>query len=244
MTKLLISDTADAVIRRKSDGHVFISAETQLTSLAQSLGINEKIFGGIGNKPLAIMRGQKEITSTLRNAFFDLELLSMTQGVAIDEDGTASVYKRDDDLTVTDNAGALEVTITDTTVTTVYVRNKDGVTVSATAATGKVTVPTGHAVANDKVSVTYKKSVTGNVVTFDADKFSEAYEIEYHTIGYDPATNQVVKDIYIQLDNAVPSADFEMSFENGTAIAPEITFDALTPPNSREIGRIIEVDRA
>lgn len=241
--KLLISDTADAVIKRKSDGHVFITAETQLTSLAQSLGINEKVFGGIGNKPLTIMRGQKEITSTLRNAFFDLELLSMTQGVAINEAGTASVYKREDDLTVTDNAGTLKVTITNTTVTTVYVRNTGGETVEAASATGVVTVPVGHAVVGDKVSVSYKEAVTGNVVTFDAEKFSEAYEIEYHTIGYNPDTNQVVKDIYIQLDHAVPSSDFDMSFENGNAIAPEITFDALTPANSKEIGRIVEVDR-
>lgn len=243
MTKLLISDTCDVVARRKSDGHLFISAETQLASISQSLGINETIYGSIGNKPLTKMRGQKEVTSTVRNAFFDLEILSMTQGVAIEANGTASIYKREDDLTVVDNTGTLKVTITDTTVTTVFVRNKDGETVSATAATGSVTVPTGHAAIGDKVSVTYKKSVTGNVVTFDGEKFSEAYELEFKTIAYNPDTNQVVKDIYIQLDHAVPSGDFEMSFENGSAIAPEIAFDCLTAPNSTEIGRIIEVDR-
>jgi hypothetical protein len=69
--KLLVMDTADVVMKRKSDGHVFITAEAQLTSISQSLGINEKIYGGIGNKPLAIMKGQKEVTSTLRNAFYD-----------------------------------------------------------------------------------------------------------------------------------------------------------------------------
>jgi len=241
--KLLISDTCDAVVKRKSDGHVFATAETQLTSISGSLGVNEKIFGGIGNKPLSIMRGQKEMTSVLRNAFFDLELLSMTQGVAIDEDGTASVYEREDDLVVVENTG-LEVTLTGTPVgSTVYVINGAGETVSATVATKKVTIPVGHAVAGEKVSVTYKKNVTGNIVAFDSEKFAEAYEIEYHTIAFNPATNQIVKDIYIQLDHAVPSSDFELSFEAGSAIAPEINFDALTAPNSKEIGRIIEVDR-
>lgn len=244
MTKLLISDTADVVAKRKSDGHVFITAEAQLASIAGSLGINEKIFGGIGSKPLTIMRGQKEITSTLRNAFYDLEFLSMTQGVSITASGSASVYKREDGLEVVDNAGTLQVTISNTTVTTVYVRNEGGETESAASSSGTVTVPTGHAAAGDLVSVSYQETVTGDIVTFDSEKFSEAYEIEYHTIGYDPVTNKVVKDIYIQLDHVIPSSDFDMSLENGTAIAPEITFDALAAPNSTEMGRVIEVDRA
>lgn len=243
--KLLISDTCNAVIKRKSDGHIFATAETQMASISQSLGVNEKIFGGIGNKPLSIMRGQKEITSTLRNAFFDLELLSMTQGVAIDEDGSASIYEREDDLIVVDNTGTLKVTVVGTPVgTTVHVINAAGESASATVATKVVTVPTGHALEGEKVSVIYTKDVTGNVVAFNTEKFAEAYEIQYHTIAYNPSTNQVVKDIYIQLDHAVPSSDFELSFEAGSAIAPEITFDALNAPNSKEIGRIIEVDRA
>lgn len=243
MTKLLISDTADAVMKRKSDGHLFVTAESQLASISQSLGINEKIYGGIGNKPLAIMKGQKEISSALRNAFYDQEFLAMTQGVSV-ESGTANVYKREDALKVTDNSGALEVTLTGTPVgSTVYVRNEKGETVSAAVATKKVTVPTGHVVANELVSVTYQEQVTGDIVQLDSGKFAEAYEIEYHTIGYDPSTNKVVKDIYIQLDHVVPSGDFELSFENGSAIAPEINFDAMAAPNSTQIGRVIEVDR-
>lgn len=242
--KILISDTADLVAKRKRDGHVFITAETQLASISQSLGINEKIYGSIGNKALAVMKGQKEVTNTVRNAFYDLEILSMTQGVAIQEDEEVSVHQREDNLTVADNAGVLEVTIAGTpSGTTVYVRNEKGETEKATVATKKVTVPTGHAAAGEKVSVTYKVDATGRVLPLEADKFAEAYELEYHTIGYDPVTNNVVLDIYIQLDHAVPSGEMEMSLENGSAIAPEITFDALAAPNTTQIGRIIEVPR-
>ena len=76
MTKLLISDTANVTIKRKSDGRVFGMAETQLASISQSLGINEKLYGGIGNKPLAVMKGQKEVTATIRNLFYDQEFLA------------------------------------------------------------------------------------------------------------------------------------------------------------------------
>lgn len=243
--KLLVMDTADVVMKRKSDGHVFITAEAQLTSISQTLGINEKIYGGIGNKPLAIMKGQKEVTSTLRNAFYDQEFLSMTQGVAINENGSATVHKTEKELVVVDNAGTLEVTITGTPVGNVaYVRNAAGEVEEATVAGGKVTIPTGHAAKDEIVSVTYPTSVTGNIVELDAEKFAEAYTLEYHTIAYDPATNKVVKDIYIQLDHVVPTGEFELSLENGTAIAPEINFECLAAPNTNKIGRVIEVDRA
>ena len=242
--KLLVMDTADVVMKRKSDGHVFITAEAQLTSISQTLGINEKIYGGIGNKPLAIIKGQKEVTSTLRNAFYDLEFLSMTQGVAINENGTATVYKTEKELTVVNNAGTLEVTITGTPVdNTVYVRNAAGEVEQATAASKKVTIPTGHANKGEIVSVTYQEKVTGNIVELDAEKFAEAYTLEYHTIAYDPQTNKVVKDIYIQLDHVVPNGEFELSLENGNAIAPEINFECLAAPGTNKIGRVIEVDR-
>ncbi|MCM3387333.1 hypothetical protein M3649_04190 [Ureibacillus chungkukjangi] len=242
--KLLVIDTCDVLMKRKSDGHVFITAEAQLTSISQTLGINEKIYGGIGNKPLAIMKGQKEVTSALRNAFYDQEFLSLTQGVAIKEDDTVTIHKTEKDLVVTDNAGALEVSITGApSGTTAYVRNTKGEVETATIATNKVTVPDGHAIAGERVSVTYEVQATGNVVELDGEKFAEAYTLEYVTQAYDPATNKVVKDIHIQLDHVIPIDEFELSLENGTAIAPEVNFECLTAPNSTSIGRIIEVDR-
>lgn len=242
--KLLVMDTCDVVMKRKSDGHLFVTAEAQLTSISQSLGINEKIYGGIGNKALAIMKGQKEIQSTLRNAFYDQELLSLTQGVAIEEGGNATVWKTEKNLKVVDNAGDLEVTITGTPINNeVHVRNAKGELESATSTTGKITVPAGHAVEGDIVSVTYQEEITGDILQLDGEKFAEAFELEYHTIAYDPDTNKVVKDIYIQLDHVVPMDEFELSLENGNAIAPEINFECMTAPNSTRIGRIIEEDR-
>lgn len=242
--KLLVMDTADVVMKRKSDGHVFITAEAQLSSISGTLGINEKIFGGIGNKALAIMKGQKEVTSTLRNAFYDQEFLALTQGVAIEEDGTATIHKTEKGLEVVDNSTTLEVTIAGTPLgTTAYVRNAKGEVVEGAIATNVVTIPEGHAVAGELVSVTYEAEVTGNIVELDTEKFAEAFTLEYHTIAYDPDTNKVVKDIYIQLDHVVPQDEFEMSLENGSAIAPEVNFECLNAPNTTSIGRIVEVAR-
>lgn len=241
--KLLISDSADVTMKRKSDNHVFIIAEAQLASISQTLGINEKIYGGIGNKPLAVMKGQKEVTASVRNAFYDSEFLAMTQGVAVEED-TVIINKTEKTLKVTDNLGTLEVAITGTpNGETVYVRNTKGVTKPSTFAAGKVAIPVGHAVEGDLVSVTYPTEVIGEVVQLDGEKFAEAFTVEYHTIAYDPDTNAVVKDIYIQLDHVIPQDEFELSLENGSAIAPEVSFECLAAPNSTQIGRIIEVER-
>ena len=167
----------------------------------------------------------------------------MTQGVSI-EDGTATVYTSEKGLKVEDNGGVLSVTITGSPDgDTVYVTNVGGETVPAAVTSKLVTIPEGHALPGDLVTVRYEQTVSGEIVALDSDKFAEAYELEYHTIGIDPVTNQVVMDIYIQLDHVVPGGDFELSFENGNAIAPEITFEALAAPNSTAIGRIIERNR-
>lgn len=240
MGKVLINDTADAVVTRKSDGHKFITAEAQIASLSSSLGINEKIFGGIGNKAISVMRGQKEVTSTLQNALFDLEMLAMTQGVAVKEDGSATVYKKEEGLEVKDGS----VTITGTPVgKTINLRNKDGEVEFVNEASGSVTVPEGFAKDGETLSAFYQEDVTGDVLEMKSDKFAEAYEVEYHTIGYDPDTNQVVKDIYIQLDHVIPQGDFELSLENGSALSPSITMDALVAPNTSNIGRVIVAPR-
>ncbi len=238
MTKILIVDTADAVVTRKRDGHKFISAETQLASLVSSLGVDEKIFGGIGNKPLAKFQGQKEVSTSLRNAFFDTEMLAMTQGVEVEE-STALVHEKEEGLVVKDG----KVTIVGTPIGKVQVRNTAGELLETDVTEGEIDVPEDHADEGSYVQVWYKKEVTGETVEYKADKFAEAHEVEYHTIGYDPDTNEVVQDVYIQLDHVLPSGEVDLSFENGTAQAPEISLEAMTNPNTNNIGRVIVVPR-
>lgn len=241
--KTLINDTADVVFTRKSDGKKIFTAEAQLASISQAI-TEEKLKGGIGNKTVALLRSDKEITLQVRNALFDLGWLSMTQGVAVEENGQATINFKEDDLVVTDNLGTLEVTITGTpSDTTAQIINSKGEVEEAAITGSKVTVPVGHAVAGEKVAVSYLKEVTGNLVSFDSKRFSENYAVEYHTIEYNPETNEVVADLYIQFDNTVPSGSFDLSFENGSAISPELSFEALASATGSEIGRMIEVPR-
>lgn len=242
MTELVVMDTVNVLLKRKSDGHLVAKTRTQMGSISQTV-TSDRLYGAIGNQTIAILESQKEITLSFRNALFDLDYLSMTQGVAIE--GKTVTIRKTEELTVVDNAGALEVTITGTPVgTSVVVFDEDGTQQEVAHTTKKVVVPEGYAaVAGDIITVSYEETATAEVVTLDSAKFSELYEIQMSTICYDPDTMKVVKDLYIQFDQVKPAGEFDLSFENGTAITPELSLTALTPKGTTEMGRIFTVDR-
>lgn len=240
--RTLISDTADVVFRRKSDGKTVFTGEAQLAGLSGEIS-EDDVRGGIGNRKISKIRSDKALTLTVRDALFDLEYLSMTQGVAI-KSGTANVFKTESNLTVVDTAGTLGITVVGAPLDNkVTLTNAKGETTNVVVATKKATVPAQFAAKDEKVTALYRETVTGNIVTLDSKTFSESYEVEYRTIAYNPATNKVVSDIYFQFDNALPAGSFDISLENGNALAPEITFDALAAPGGSEMGRVIEVPR-
>lgn len=243
MTELVVMDTVDVKLKRKSDGYIVAKTKTQMGSISQSVS-SEKLYGAIGNQTIAILETQKEISLSYRNALWDLDYLAMTQGVAIDEGANATI-KKVENLKVVDNAGTLEITVTGTPKgNTAVLFDLDGSQQSVAVATKVITVPTGYAaLENDILQVVYEEEVVGDVVSFKADKFSEYYEIEMSTICYDPETMKVVKDLYIQFDQVKPSGSFDMSFENGTALTPELTLEAMSPKGTSEMGRIFTVDR-
>lgn len=239
--KVVINDTADVIWKRISDGHTVFTTEAQLASISQAVD-EEKLYGGIGNRPVALLRSNKEIDLAVRNALWDLEYLSMTQGVAVEPDGKAQV-KKIEALTVQDNGGELIVEISDTAIDgEVVVYDIDG-SQSSVLATGKeVVVSEGFkAKEGDDVTVIYKREVTGESVAFDSKKFSEKYSVEYQTIAYDPETMLPVYDIYIQFYEVIPSGEFEMSLENGTALTPELNFTVVAPAGETVMGRIVRV---
>ena len=240
--QIYVVDTCDVVFRRKSDKHVVFSYETQLASLSGAVS-EEIIRGGIGNKPLYPLRHSKEVSLTARNGLFDLEWLAMSQGVLI-ENKSVQVTTIEKGLRVVDNAGVLEVTVKGTpvnnTVRVINGREQE----DATATSKVVTIPTGLAAAGDTVTVEYKEEITGEVVEMDSDTFSENYEVEYHTIAYSRKTNKVIKDLYFQFDNVLPSGAFDLSFENGSASTPEMTYNCYANDTDGSIGRVIEKLRA
>lgn len=246
--RILINDTAEATFTRLSDGHLVLAHETQLASLSQTVS-EEKLKGGIGNGTIALLRTDKEQELTVRNALWDAEYLAMTQGTEF-KNGTTTVTKKYNGTVRKGDLDALEVVLEDATFSAAtgdgaIAVSPDGTQEKGVEVTaGKFPVPVAFADAKvgDSVQVLKIEDVTGDVATFDSKKFGEKYKAQYYTIGYDPDTMEHVQDIYIIFDEVTPSGNFDMSFENGTAMTPEITFTVTNPKGKTEVGRIIRVD--
>lgn len=239
---LLIHDSCDVVIEDKATGKIFATTESQLNSISQTLGIDEGVFGGIGVRQIARIRGQKEITTNFRNALYNKEMLAATQGVEVTQESMV-ISKIKENVTVEEGLSGGEVTLTETLESNnVTLRSEKGEIIEAVADNGVIEVDDSFAKPGDKINVIYKEQVQGDVVDLDSEKFSTAKKITYHTIAYN-RDNVVVKDIYIVFYHAIPSGEFELALEMGTPIAPEINFDVLVDPGTSLMGKIIEVDR-
>jgi hypothetical protein len=237
----VINDTCNVTFKRLSDGVLVFTTEAQLASVAQTIK-EEKLRGGIGNNVISILRSDKEINGKVNNALFNTEWLEMVTGTKF-ASGTANIIAQETDITCT-TAGELAVTGTPI-ANTISVVKPDGTILAGTATfgTGKVTL-TG--ILKDTIySVTYQKSVSGQVLPVLLDTYSENYAIEYSTVEYDPVTNKIVKDLIWQFDRVSIASQFDYSYEGGKAIGSMVEFSILTPLNGgSEVGRVIEVTRA
>lgn len=237
-----IADTADITMRKKSGGHLVFTAEAQIAGINASEE-SDIIRGGIGNKGLYTIKGAKSVNLEVTNATFSTDYLAMSQGAEITE-SSAIVSQSEKGLRVTDNEGSLEVSIKGTPVDDrISIINKDGESADVTVSGSTIEIPSNFAKDGETVSAVYKEEVTGKVLTIDGEKFSDNYEVSYKTIEYDTETNQVTRDIYLNFPNCSPSGEFEMSFQNGEALTPSLTFEALADAGTGKIGQVVEVDR-
>ena len=244
--KTVIQDTCDVVFKRLSDGKVMLTAEAQLASVTQSIQ-ETKIKGGIGNKDIAILRSEKEVTLKVRSAMFDSDWLEMVSGTQYKSE-TNSIHKKEEGLVVRKNALKFEVTIKGTPKVggKIYLFDSKGVqqVLNASAAVAGVIEVTIPKVAEGNIiTALYDQDATGQTLTMDATKFPSKFMVEYHTIEYDADTNEVINDLYWIFNGATPAGNFDYSFEAGSPIAPEIDFTALAPIGSNEIGKVMEVPR-
>jgi hypothetical protein len=237
----VVMDTCNLFLKAKSDGSTVMSTTLQLASISQSI-TDERLKGGIGNGTLAILSTDKELSVNTRDALWNIDYLAMSQGVKVNAAGTATVRKSETLAAVGTTTMTVTVLGTPKGAVASYI-DKDGTQKVGSVASKVISLTGSTHSAGDKVTVFYDSDVTGEMVVFDSKTFSEKYALELQTIAYDVVSNKVVKDIYIQFDEVKPEGNFEMSFEAGSAITPELTFAVLTPQSSTEMGRIISVDR-
>ena len=185
----------------------------------------------------------------MRSALANVEYWAMTQGVTVDEAGTARItaYRTlpvaDGAIDVTGIMGEVVTGDDGTAYVTVTQANGTQETVAPTDNGGVLSVPVTGYNDGDKVNVFYQREVIGNSISIDSTKFSHKYKVEMRTIAYDVETAQVKSDIYFIFPETIPSGEFDISLENGSVYTPEITFSVVNATGSNEMRQIIEVAR-
>ena len=242
--KTIINDTCDVVFKRISDSKIAFMGEAQLASFSQKVQ-EDKVQGGIGNKIIAILRSQKDITLSAKNCTWASDYLEIITGGAFTTKAGV-IFEKEENLTL--DATKLLVTISGTPKVGGIMRliAPNGNSKAATFATTTLTAESAFADGDGLVGYTALYQIdaaSASTLSLDATIFSERYAVEYHTIEYDVVTNAIVNDLYFQFDSALPSGNFDLSFENGKAQTPEISLQALCPIGGSEIGRIIEIPR-
>lgn len=238
MTKtndLIIQDVANMVIRDKASGKVMANTKLQMSSLEGTVN-TEDLRAGIGNKKIYKMKSEKDLTVTTRSAIFDPEMLSLTQGVDIVSNKEVVVTRIE---TICKAKGITEVTLKNTPDGDVTINGETfTVALQVVSLVGKQDL-----IDAEEVTVIYEETVTGDSIEFNAEKFSKNVSLELHTIAYDLKTNEVDSDLYFIFPKASISDEFSLSFEAGSVITPELTFDILQPDCGSAMGEMVRVYR-
>jgi len=237
--KTIISDVCDCLLRRISDDKIVFTGEAQMSSFSQKVNAQD-IRGGIGSKLLSIVKNEKDVELTVRNAVFDSDYLELVSGTSWSS-ATSTVFKKEENL-LSSNGTTVTIIGTPKTGGIIKVIAADGTQYAGTYLTGTVTFAGGTSGAY--YTCLYQADVTGNTLSIDSAKFSEAYYCEYRTIEYNIETNAIKNDIYFVFNKTLPDDNFDLSFENGNPIAPEIKLRALVASGSSVIGKVIEVPRS
>lgn len=243
MEKLLVMDVGNVTIRDIATGKITATATASATSIATT--VNEDVLrAGWGGGVVATISSEKNVELTFSDVFFSMDYLSMTEGSDIEETATGSVLVTFDAEVKT--GLTVDIPVTTPVISEVIYINKAGVQSTLTVATNKVTLPTGgtsHAV-GDTVTLHYRKTITGQKVSIDSQKFPKYVEVLFHTRAFNPETNAVVKDIYIQFDKVKPSGNSNFDLAVSTPVATEITMTAMNKSaSSTEMGRYFTVPR-
>lgn len=213
------------------------------------LGINSKatwvkklsntiLRGGIGNLPKYILQTANEATYQVDPLFWGDSLIGILNGTS-SASGTATV-KVTEKLQVASGS----VTVVGTpSGTTADVFDPLGKHYVGTIATKVVTI-TSPPADGTWVTVTYDSSVTGNITNLSADKFPVAHKIFAHTVAYDPSSQAIISDIYLNFYQATPDGSINAALEAGKESVLPILFQLTTPVNSNDFGQYIVVPRS
>lgn len=240
MDNILIKDTMECFLVDNSDTtNVYFLGINSKSSFVQKLS-NTVIRGGIGNLNRAYLQTQKDATFEVDPILWNNSLIGVLNGTN-SASGSITTKGFEHDLVVA--SGKVTLTTT-TTATTCDLFDASGTHYTGTIATQVVTIAPTVPADGTILTAVFDQTLTGDITDLDAASFPKSFKIYSHTIGYNPDTNAIALDLYLQLNVGVPTGDFTASFEAGKESLLPIIFQLLVPQNSTSFGKWISVPRA
>jgi hypothetical protein len=237
--RVLVKDTAN-VYYHLADGTTRFFGCMATAGLEKTID-TEEIRCGIGWGISAIMYTNPSMELTLTPAFWNDFFIESASGTAFELDQSVDVWTHEDVTFVLSTADAT-AEITGTPVDDeVEVQDAQGTMWPATFAGSTVTVTGGAVLAGTKGVVSYKKAVTGDVLTFKDTDIPQVHGITLETIAYDPDTNIILSTLYFTFDKVVGDGGLSLALAGATNSVAEIKVTVLTGQNN-VMGRYIVVD--
>ena len=186
--------------------------------------------GGQGNYKLLGFDHTKDSSLALTLPLVDLKLLALLAGEDLVE-GASDVYKREE-LSVVDNVGVMEITLTDppTAITTLVVNALDGerdfgTEYVVTLVSGNVYSLTG-ATEGEVVTAFYQYAtpVTARKISIKANKFPKTVKIHGDGLWRDQVT-ETDKVVKMTIHKAKPQLSYTLTTSASDAATLEVTFD-------------------
>lgn len=237
MDNLIMKDTFEVFLQDiQTPANVFFLGINSKTDWVKKLS-STILAGGVGNLPKAILQTSNEQTFSVEPLFWNDSLIGILSGTT-SASGTATV-KISEKLQVTSGAVTVVGTPSGTTATVFDSVNKQ----YAGTIAAKVVTITSPPTDGSWVTVVYDSSVTGNITNLSADKFPKAYKVFAHSIAYNPQTQAVAQDVYLNFYQAVPDGAMNSSFASGKEAVQPINFMLTVPVNSNDFGQFITVSR-
>jgi hypothetical protein len=208
----------------------FIYVDYAEASTNENNGERTDLRGGQGNYKLLGFDHTKDSTLSLTLPLVDLKMLALLAGDDLVE-GAADVYKREE-LTVVDNVGSKEITLTDapTSASTLVVNALDGerdfgTEYVATLVSGNTYSLTG-ATTGEVVTAFYQYATpaTARKISIKANKFPKTVKIYGDGLWRDQVT-ETDKAIKMTVHKAKPQLNYTLTTSSSDATTLEVTFD-------------------
>lgn len=237
---MLIHDVCEVIAIDEENDKTYFFGLTATNGVNQTIDTTP-INGGIGNKRIASINSNKNISIDVTTAIHDDNIYAIQSG-GLFSDGAITVL-RSETKQAEDDEGTISVEIDGTPLDTVTVLDKNGKEVAGTFSTGTITITSGTA--GQYYTVIYEEvQSTASLLDLNAEEFPKPHKLQLHTIGYDPDSEQIIADIYWIFSKAKADGNLNATYNAGENQQDSLKLNCEVPIGATSYGSYVVVPRA